>query len=66
MATLRVHMAGGTARLRGLDEDVLAELFEVESRHAAVSRRLTMSTGRPVSEASASRSIPAPPELSPK
>ncbi|MCG7423338.1 PH domain-containing protein [Micrococcus porci] len=41
VATLRVHMAGGAARLRGLDEDVLAELFEVESRHAAVSRRLT-------------------------
>ncbi|MDO4238830.1 PH domain-containing protein [Micrococcus sp.] len=40
VASLTVDVAGGVAVLEDLDRGVLEELFEVESRHAAVSRRL--------------------------
>ena len=40
VASLTVNVAGGMARIDDLDRGVLEELFEVESRHAAVSRRL--------------------------
>ena len=40
VASLTVDVAGGVARIDDLDRGVLEELFEVESRHAAVSRRL--------------------------
>lgn len=40
VASLTVDVAGGSASLGDLDRGVLEELFEVESRHAAVSRRL--------------------------